>query len=113
VLTVDNQQQIDERTGGTHGNKGVEAAISAIKMISLKRTFAKPVITPGKHARYNNISVLVFPRTHIHPYATHLKSSSYWHESSTFYTLFCRPVVSANGFQYGKGAGKGMLRSAL
>ena len=48
VLTVDNQQQINERTGGTHGNKGVEAAISAIKMIALKRTFAKPVITPGQ-----------------------------------------------------------------
>ena len=48
VLTVDNQQQIDERTGGSHGNKGEEAAISAIKMIALKRTFAKPVITPGQ-----------------------------------------------------------------
>jgi 6,7-dimethyl-8-ribityllumazine synthase len=48
VLTVDSQQQIDERTGGTHGNKGVEAAVSAIKMIALKRTFAKPVITPGQ-----------------------------------------------------------------
>lgn len=50
ILTVDNQQQIDERTGGSHGNKGEEAAITAIKMIALKRTFAKPVITPG-HAR--------------------------------------------------------------
>ncbi len=35
VLTVDNQQQIDERTGGIHGNKGEEAAIAALKMIAL------------------------------------------------------------------------------
>lgn len=36
VLTVDNQQQADERTGGTHGNKGEEAALSALKMMTLK-----------------------------------------------------------------------------
>ena len=36
VLTVDDQQQADERTGGIHGNKGEEAALSALKMISLK-----------------------------------------------------------------------------
>lgn len=34
VLTVDNQQQVDERTGGKHGHKGEEAAITAIKMIN-------------------------------------------------------------------------------
>lgn len=34
VLTVDNQEQIDERTGGKHGHKGEEAAITAIKMIA-------------------------------------------------------------------------------
>ena len=33
VLTVDNQQQVDERTGGKHGHKGEEAAITALKMI--------------------------------------------------------------------------------
>ncbi len=38
VLTVDNQQQADERTGGIHGNKGEEAAISALKMIALKHS---------------------------------------------------------------------------
>lgn len=37
VLTLDNQQQADERTGGIHGHKGEEAAITAMKMIS---TFA-------------------------------------------------------------------------
>ena len=36
VLTVDNQQQADERTGGIHGNKGEEAALSALKMMALK-----------------------------------------------------------------------------
>ena len=36
VLTVDNQQQADERTGGVHGHKGEEAAVSALKMMALK-----------------------------------------------------------------------------
>lgn len=36
VLTVDNQQQADDRTGGLHGNKGEEAALSALKMMALK-----------------------------------------------------------------------------
>jgi len=39
VLTVDNQQQIDERTGGKHGHKGEEAAVTAIKMIALGQKF--------------------------------------------------------------------------
>jgi 6,7-dimethyl-8-ribityllumazine synthase len=39
VLTVDNQQQADERVGGVHGHKGEEAAITALKMIALKRSF--------------------------------------------------------------------------
>jgi 6,7-dimethyl-8-ribityllumazine synthase len=41
VLTVDNQEQADERIGGKHGHKGEEAAITAIKMIALKNSFAK------------------------------------------------------------------------
>jgi 6,7-dimethyl-8-ribityllumazine synthase len=36
VLTVDDQQQADDRTGGLHGNKGEEAALSALKMMALK-----------------------------------------------------------------------------
>lgn len=36
VLTVNNLQQAKERTGGKYGNKGVEAAVSAIKMALLK-----------------------------------------------------------------------------
>lgn len=39
VLTADNQQQADERTGGVHGNKGAEAAITALKMIALVNSF--------------------------------------------------------------------------
>lgn len=35
VLTVDNEQQAKERIGGQHGHKGVEAAVTALKMISL------------------------------------------------------------------------------
>ena len=32
VLTVNNLEQAKERAGGIHGNKGVEAAVTAIKM---------------------------------------------------------------------------------
>ena len=46
VLTVDNQQQIDERTGGRHGHKGEEAAITALKMIALKNSFSIPNNAP-------------------------------------------------------------------
>jgi 6,7-dimethyl-8-ribityllumazine synthase len=38
VLTVDNEQQAKERTGGKQGNKGEEAAITALKMISLVKS---------------------------------------------------------------------------
>ena len=37
VLTTDNQEQATDRAGGKHGNKGDEAAITAIKMVALKR----------------------------------------------------------------------------
>ncbi|RYE35717.1 MAG: 6,7-dimethyl-8-ribityllumazine synthase [Sphingobacteriaceae bacterium] len=38
VLTTDNQQQAIDRAGGKHGNKGDEAAITAIKMAELAET---------------------------------------------------------------------------
>jgi 6,7-dimethyl-8-ribityllumazine synthase len=38
VLTVDNEEQAKERTGGKHGHKGEEAAITALKMISLEKS---------------------------------------------------------------------------
>ena len=34
VLTTDTMQQALDRAGGRHGNKGVEGAITALKMIS-------------------------------------------------------------------------------
>jgi 6,7-dimethyl-8-ribityllumazine synthase len=37
VLTTENQQQALDRAGGKHGNKGDEAAITAIKMVYLIR----------------------------------------------------------------------------
>ena len=39
VLTVNNQQQADERLGGIHGHKGEEAGITALKMIGLPTVF--------------------------------------------------------------------------
>jgi len=36
VLTTDNQKQAQERAGGKHGNKGVEAAETALKMLLVK-----------------------------------------------------------------------------
>lgn len=37
VLTTENMQQAEERAGGKHGNKGVEAALTAIKMVNLQK----------------------------------------------------------------------------
>jgi len=41
ILTVDNDQQAQERIGGKHGHKGEEAAITALKMISVTQAFRK------------------------------------------------------------------------
>ncbi len=41
VLTVDSDDQASSRTGGEHGNKGEEAAITAIKMVALQKSFYK------------------------------------------------------------------------
>lgn len=37
VLTPNNLQQALERAGGVHGNKGIEAALTAVQMIQLSR----------------------------------------------------------------------------
>lgn len=37
VLTTDNLQQAIDRSGGVHGNKGTEAALTAIRMVALHR----------------------------------------------------------------------------
>jgi 6,7-dimethyl-8-ribityllumazine synthase len=41
VLTTDNQEQAIDRAGGKHGNKGVEAAVTAIKMAALAETLTR------------------------------------------------------------------------
>lgn len=41
VLTVDNDQQAQDRVGGVHGHKGEEAAVTALKMIALQHSFYK------------------------------------------------------------------------
>jgi len=38
VLTTLNLQQAEDRSGGKHGNKGDEAAITALKMVNLTTT---------------------------------------------------------------------------
>ena len=37
LLTTNDMQQAKERAGGRHGNKGVEGAVTALKMIALSR----------------------------------------------------------------------------
>jgi 6,7-dimethyl-8-ribityllumazine synthase len=37
LLTTNNLQQAIDRSGGVHGNKGVEAALTAIKMVDLRK----------------------------------------------------------------------------
>ncbi len=39
VLTTNNLEQAKDRAGGKHGNKGVEAALTAIKMVALRNKF--------------------------------------------------------------------------
>jgi 6,7-dimethyl-8-ribityllumazine synthase len=41
VLTTDTHQQAADRAGGIHGNKGDEAAVTAIKMAALQREMEK------------------------------------------------------------------------
>jgi len=42
VLTDDTMEQAKARSGGKHGNKGVEAAIAAVKMAYMKSQLSKP-----------------------------------------------------------------------
>ncbi len=41
VLTPNDEQQAKDRAGGKYGNKGVEAATTAIRMAELKQKYAK------------------------------------------------------------------------
>jgi 6,7-dimethyl-8-ribityllumazine synthase len=42
VLTDNTLQQSIDRSGGKHGNKGIECAIACMKMVELKKSFEKP-----------------------------------------------------------------------
>ncbi len=41
VLTTENFEQAADRAGGKHGNKGVEGAVTLLKMINLSRKYKK------------------------------------------------------------------------
>lgn len=41
VLTCETMEQATDRAGGKHGNKGVEAAATAVKMMLLKQALRK------------------------------------------------------------------------
>ncbi len=41
VLTDDNEQQALDRSGGKHGNKGIEAAVAAVSMAELRHSDKK------------------------------------------------------------------------
>ncbi len=47
VLTVNTHQQALDRAGGKYGNKGIEAAITALKMLQLQKDLDKPGSTIG------------------------------------------------------------------
>ncbi len=42
LLTTENEEQAAERAGGSHGNKGVEAAVTALRMAALRNDLKKP-----------------------------------------------------------------------
>jgi 6,7-dimethyl-8-ribityllumazine synthase len=44
VLTTDNQDQAEDRAGGKHGNKGDEAAVTAIKMAHMASSLLSELI---------------------------------------------------------------------
>ncbi len=41
LLTTNSEEQAKERSGGKHGNKGVEAAVTAIRMAALAKSLKK------------------------------------------------------------------------
>lgn len=42
VLTVNDKQQALDRAGGKYGNKGIEAAVTAIKMVAIQKDMNQP-----------------------------------------------------------------------
>lgn len=47
VLTPDSYEQAEERAGGKHGNKGIEAALALLDMVSLKKSLSEPKSSIG------------------------------------------------------------------
>jgi 6,7-dimethyl-8-ribityllumazine synthase len=47
VLTPNSMEQALDRAGGKHGNKGVEAAVTAIRMADLRKRLTKPATKIG------------------------------------------------------------------
>lgn len=47
VLTPNTHEQAVDRAGGKHGNKGVEAAVTAIRMAAIKQDLTKPATRIG------------------------------------------------------------------
>jgi 6,7-dimethyl-8-ribityllumazine synthase len=45
VVTTNDATQADERAGGAHGNKGSEAALAALEMVSLMRPLNTPPLS--------------------------------------------------------------------
>ena len=43
VLTCDTMQQALDRAGGRHGNKGVEGAVTALKMVDYRKSLSKEI----------------------------------------------------------------------
>lgn len=58
VLTTDNLQQALDRAGGKLGNKGDEAAVTAIQMVALQREMEDADTSPGvdRSERRNNVN---------------------------------------------------------
>jgi 6,7-dimethyl-8-ribityllumazine synthase len=52
VLTTDNLQQAIDRAGGKHGNKGTEAAVTAIKMLGEKKRLEEEHLKKRKKAGF-------------------------------------------------------------
>jgi 6,7-dimethyl-8-ribityllumazine synthase len=46
VITAEDEEQAIDRSGGKHGNKGVEGAVTLLRMITLKKDLGK---RKGKH----------------------------------------------------------------
>jgi len=51
VLTTNDEQQALDRCGGREGNKGAEAAATAVEMVALLRRLSPPTVSGGPNPR--------------------------------------------------------------